>query len=208
MTLIVAALWAESLPIGLALSERKMLGRRVVLGKVHGEQVALLRCGVGLAKAEREGERILARLPITRVISVGTCGSLREDLPVGEVITASSVHHSLISRTRAAQAIPGVRAVPLVSVADPVFTRARRAQLSPTAAACEMEAAALQLCAGDRAFSALKVVSDLAGAEQDAAFSPGDPSAFLRFQRRAAELVHRALLPPLLQALRLGPGHP
>ena len=207
MTLIVAALWAESLPIGLALSERRMVGRRLVMGSVHGQEVALLRCGVGLAKAEQEGERILSRLPITRVISVGTCGSLRADLPVGEVITASSVHHSLKAHTQDAQPIPGVRAVPLVSVGDPVFTRARRRQLAPVAAACEMEAAALQHCAGDRAFSALKVVSDLAGAEEDAAFSPGDPAAFLRFQRRAAELVHRALLPPLLASLRPG-RHP
>lgn len=182
-----------------------MLDRRTFLGQVHGRDVVLLRCGVGLAKSAGEGERILARLPITRVISVGTCGSLRPDLPVGEVITASTVLHSLSGQTRGAVPIPGVRAVPLVSVADPVFTRARRAQLAPIAAACEMEAAALQHCAGDRPFSALKVVSDLAGAEEDAAFAPGDPSSFLRFQRRAAELVQRALLPPLLQALRLDP---
>jgi nucleoside phosphorylase len=202
VTLIAAALWAESLPIGLAMDQRRMLGRRVVLGKVHGQDVVLLRCGVGLAKAQAEGERILSQLPIIRVISVGTCGSLCSDLSVGQLITASSVCHSISGVVRPAQPISGVRAVPLVSVADPVFTRARRAFLAPTAAVCEMEAAALQLCAGARPFSALKVVSDLAGAEDDTAFSPGDPSAFLRFQRRAAELVHRVLLPPLLQALR------
>ncbi len=201
MTLIAAALWAEALPIGLALEDRQVHGRRLVLGTLDGVPVALLRCGVGLAKSGQEVARILAQRPISRVISVATCGSLRGDLPVGEVITASSVQHSVVGWTRPSQPLPGVRALPVVSVSDPVFTPQRRAQLAPSAAACEMEAAAVLQASGDRSFSALKVVSDLAGAEQDAAFSPGDPSAFLRFQRRAADLVGRALLPPLRAAL-------
>lgn len=201
MTLIAAALWAEALPIGLALEDRQLHGRRLVLGTLDGHPLALLRSGVGLAKSGQEVARILAQRPVSRVISVGTCGSLRGDLPIGEVITASQVHHSVLGWTRPSEPLAGVRPVPVVSVSDPVFTRQRREQLAPTAAACEMEAAAVLDASGARRFSALKVVSDLAGAEQDAAFSPGDPSAFLRFQRRAADLVGRALLPPLRAAL-------
>ncbi|CAN0461489.1 unnamed protein product, partial [Ectocarpus fasciculatus] len=127
---------------------------------------AALTCGAGPARAPRRTAAALARADAHAVLSVGTCGSL-VDLPLGHVVTAS-----IVTRDGAPCPTPtpwpAAALANVVTVAAPVWSPDRRAVLAAQGASvCEMEAAAVQAAAGALPFSALKVVSDQAGAQID-----------------------------------------
>ncbi len=156
--LLVGALHAETLPV------RRRLGlvgaRRLATGDWLGLQIALLRCGVGPARAERRTREALKRFDADLVLSFGTCGSLVDELGLGTVVELASV------RARGGEPRRlGERGVHCVTVKRGVFDPRERAELAALGCqVCEMEAHAVMMAAGDRRFRGLKVVSDFASA--------------------------------------------
>lgn len=196
--LIVGALGAETLPFLRALRKPRPLSRRLVWGHLGGNEVAILTCGVGPDKAAR---RVSAALPLwsaQAVVSIGTCGALVDDLPVGSVVTATRLLEGEDERPPPLP-WPGAPPATVVTVREPVFSPDRREILANIGATvCEMEAAAVQRAAGDLPMFTLKVVSDLAGGAADD--PPGRPSPLdiARFKARARRLSAAHLLPWLV----------
>lgn len=201
MILLVTALRAEALPLGLALTEREMLDRRLVMGRLAGRPAALLRCGVGRERARAQTEAAVKRLEPDWVLSLGTAGGLDDGLDIGETIGASEVILAATGERFETAPLPGVRAGAVLTVDALIHTPQRRAEAGRQAMLCEMEAAGVAQAARGRRFSALKVVSDHAGATADPALLVGSPASIARFQRRAAELCWERLVPALRRAL-------
>ncbi len=208
--LLVGALWAETLPVARRLEGAEALGLRLLRGRLAGREVALLTCGVGPQRAADRTAAALARLGADRVLSFGTCGALGEGLPDGTVLTVEVVGREGLA-PRAVEPLPGLRAARLRTVSRVVADPLERARLAAQGyEICEMEAAGVLSAAGERPFSALKVVSDQAGQDASPVFVGRLPSPLrvARFQVRAARLVGSSLLPTLLTILddpRLGP---
>ena len=199
--LIIGAMGAETLPLLSALRQRRPLTPRMVTGTLDGHPVAVLTCGVGPVKAARRSSRALQHLQASAVVSVGTCGALVDDLGVGDVVTADRLRLEQ-AHPPAPLPWPDTQAVTVVTVSKPVWSAERRAALAAAGGSvCEMEAAAIQAIAGARPFSALKVVSDLAGGSPDD--PPGRPTAgdIARFKARAGRLCLERLLPVLRAGL-------
>lgn len=191
--LIVGALEVEVLPILARLRAQWPLGPRLYRGRLDGADVAVLWTGVGLERAGRRTREALLRLDAPCVLSVGMAGALTDGFTQGEVLTADRIGPQWAT----AAPLPGLRSASILSVDAPVWSTAERARLAALGAqVCEMEAAAVQQAAGARRFSALKVISDFAGAE-------GGPPRL--FKLRALRLSEQRLLPALraqLPALR------
>ena len=195
--LIVGALSVETLPILKALSRPRLVSRRVVTGLLHGQRVAVLTCGVGPKKAEARTRAALDAWPARAVISVGTCGGLRDDLQVGTVVTASRILEEDIERPPPLP-WPDTALATVVTVTAGVFTASRRAVLAARGGTvCEMEAAAVQRASGARPFYTLKVVSDLAGGSSDDPPPRPGPLDISRFMATALRLSTEQLLPAL-----------
>lgn len=206
--LLVGALAAEVAPFVARLRQPRLLGPRLVVGRWLGLEVAVLRCGVGPRRAGQNTTAALRRWPASRVLSLGTCGALADDLAVGEVLTASrlSLEGAPAGPTLPA---PGLRAVSLLTVRRVVADPAERTALAAAGhQIVEMEAAAVQ-AASSLPFTAVKVVSDHAGghAGDDPPAKPG-PVALLRFYARALALSHQALAPAVSAALRAQNAEP
>jgi len=203
--LLAAALAAEVLPVLLRLAEPRVLEARLVAGRLAGREVGLLRTGVGDVRARRRTAAALARWDAAHVVSFGTCGALVDGLAVGDVVVAS---HVLDLPRDGLLAAPGGRPVVLATVAEAVREPAERTRLAARGAeVCDMEAAGVLAAAGSgRSFAAVKVVSDLAGADRDGLLAPGGRFPFLRFKLGAVGLVRDRLLPVLLALLEGGPG--
>ncbi len=198
--LVVGALRAELAPLVLALEGARPAGPRCVAGRLAGVPVLLLRSGVGPERAAARTAALLARREVSGVLSVGTCGALVDDLPVGSVVTAARLADE-VGWDRAVLPLPVGRAVNVVTVGKPVADPAWRGRLAAAGhEACEMEAAAVARASGQRPVGVLKVVSDLAGRD------PGDPLpggrlARARFATRVLALVRDGLAPALRQVL-------
>ncbi len=197
--LLVGALRAETLPLLAWLERPSPRGRRLVVGRRGALDLGVLQCGVGPERAEARTRAALAQWPAEVVISLGTCGALRDGLSVGALVSADSVALEGGAPRPVAPLAEGLRA-PLLTVRTPVFEPARRAALAGAAAACEMEAAGVLAAAGGARFHALKVVSDLAGGDDDAGPAPWKLD-LVRFQALALRLSQARLAPALARAL-------
>lgn len=204
--LLVGALWSEVSPVLARMRARRWLGPRLATGVLGGAEIALLRSGVGPARAKARTAAALERWDATRVLSFGTSGALTADHALGAVLTG---HRAATEQgpPRALSPLPGVPAVAIASVRHVVCTPTRRDALAAAGFdICEMECVGVLEAAGGRPVHALKVVSDRAGADADPAL-PGSgipsPGRLLRSQLRAAALVHGRLLPALEGCLRL-----
>lgn len=198
--LIVGAMRSETLPLLGALRAPRPLSARMVAGTLDGRPVAVLTCGVGPDKAARRTADALARADVDAVLSIGTCGSLRDHLTLGDVITADVLSHDGAACPPPTP-WPAATAGAVITVREPVWSADRRASLAAKGSTvCEMEAAAVQAASGGRAFSALKVVSDQAGGHPDDPPGRPGPAAIARFKARALRLCQG----PLLAALRAG----
>lgn len=201
--LIVGALPAETLPIVHALRHRRPLSSRLLTGTLDGHPVAVLTCGVGRAKATAHTQGALQRVTAHHVISIGTCGALIDTLPIGSVLTAACIQPTHPTHV-APIPWPHVPAKTVITVDEPVWSASRRQRLAREGAhVCEMEAQAVQAVIGSCPFSALKVVSDLAGKDPDDFHALPRRLDRARFAMRAGNLCHNHLLP----ALRTGLPH-
>ena len=193
----MGALPAETLPLLRWLRRPRPLSRRLIAG----ERAAVLTCGVGPERAERRTRDALERWPAAWVISLGTCGALIDGLAVGDVYCASALS---VSGGPPLEVSPlaGLVGARVVTVDRPVFDAPRRAALAAEGAALvEMEAAGVAAAAAGRRFSAVKVVSDDAGASGGSTFTPTAVN-ILRFQRLALRLSRERLTPALVAALK------
>lgn len=204
--MLVGAMRAETTPLLRLLAQPRPLDRRLVLGRRGPHELAVLTCGVGPAKAEARTRAAVAAWRPDRVLNLGTCGALADDLPVGSVLHVERLldEDQELARLRCL----GSPAVTLVTVRRGVWDPATRQALAARgAAACEMEAAGVLRGLDGIELHVLKVVSDQAGAEADGVIPaartadarPG-PLEIARFKARALRLVDRQLL-PLVRAL-------
>lgn len=137
MILLAGALRTEIAPLLPRLRRLRRLGRHLSSGELDGHRVAVLRTGVGRAKAEERTRAALARLPIRAVWSLGTCGSLLDELSVGAVVTATAVGLEGADRLEVT-ALSGIRPVALVTVDTVVWDPERRNTLAAAGyAVCE-----------------------------------------------------------------------
>jgi len=67
-------------------------GCLVYQGKYGNKDVLLAQTGIGQQRAERAATFILARYPVTTLISIGFAGALREELRTGDIILCSTLH--------------------------------------------------------------------------------------------------------------------
>jgi adenosylhomocysteine nucleosidase len=197
----VAAMRGEALALAGALRQPR-LRAGVVEGALGPHTVGLVRLGVGPRRARAGTTEAIARWAPELVINLGTCGALVDDLEEGEVLHGAA----LLGRSgRRELRTLGGRTAAIVTVSQPVFQRAERARLAAMGAqACEMEADAVRAACEERGLPlfVVKVVSDQAGAEADAALPSGEGRlpillATARFSARAFRLVRRHLAPKL-----------
>ncbi len=192
--LLVGALGAEVLPLLARIERLRVLGPRLAEGRLGEAQVALLRCGVGPEAAERRTRQALATWEADRVVSLGTCGALVDELRIGQVLTADR----LLEDTRPIRELsplPGLEAWACSTVSVPVRTPEVRDMLAGVGAGiCEMEAAGVARAAGSRSMGVIKVVSDAAGAHPDPALTTGRRLGIARFKLRALRLSRGALV--------------
>ena len=194
----VAALVSEVAPLVAALSRPRLLSHRLCVGGLDGRTVAVLRCGVGPQRARSGTRNALKRVSAREVWSLGSCGALVDDLKVGDLVTADWVLH--LSRLQPADPVDGVRVGRVLTVDAPIFTAARRLEVARLGAlVCEMEAAGVADAAEGKRVRVLKVVSDRAGAEPDAAIDGVRAVAMARFHVRVERLMRTCLLPALRQ---------
>ncbi len=200
--LLVGALGPEVLPLVGQLEGKRPVGHRLVLGRLAGARVGVLRCGVGPEEARARTAAALAAHEAAQVMSLGTCGALRQGLPVGTVVGATQLFEDL-RPLRDLEAVPGLAPVACTTVRRPVVTPAARRRLAEVGAdVCEMEAAAVAEAAGTRALTVIKVVSDLAGGSPDPALTGSGRVSVARFKLRALRLSQRFLTPAVVALLR------
>ena len=201
--MLVAALGVESLPLLRRLAGPRILTPRLVVGRMGRAEVGVLTAGVGPTRAERRTRQALEAWKPDRLVSVGTCGALVDRLSIGDVLVGGDL---LVEDAPVATLapLPG-RVVCVTTVPRPVHQAGQRARLAAAGAeVCEMEAAAVWRAAGEIPVSAVKIVSDHAGATDDPAIGPGglpDAARIARFKARALSLSERGLAPALLDLL-------
>lgn len=93
-------------------------------GSPQGRSVLLAWMGMGRSRAERGVQAVLARYPVTAVISIGFSGALEASLPVGDLVLATH----LIGVTGA----DGDPIEPITHRADPALLRAAAEALGAT----------------------------------------------------------------------------
>jgi len=195
-TLLVAALHAEALPLLRRLQGWHRLGPGLFSGTLAGHQVLVQRCGVGRRRAELATSAVIAAHAVGTVVSLGTCGSLVDDIGVGTLVTAGSILERDDERLLPLPAV--ARAVTLATVPRVVADPAHRARWAEKGAeVCEMEAAGVLDACGGHPFHALKVVSDHAGGRPPRVRSLPRRVRITAFQLRAYRLVDRHLAPAL-----------
>ncbi len=187
-----------------------MLGSRVVVGRVirADTQVCVFVCGMGQERAGRTAEALL-ETGCEALVSFGTAGGLRGDLGAGALVIPGQVldengqSYATDSdwRRRLLQAAaPDLEAMPqtLISVLQPVISRAGKYRLAETSGACavDMESAAIARVAeiNKRPLLVVRAVSDDSRQSLPARLLPAvDPYGELR-------------IPALVKALCLHPG--
>lgn len=194
--LLVVAVHAEFLPLLGRLDQRRWHSPRLAAGTLAGQGVLLLRCGIGRPRAQRRTAAVLAEHEVRRVLSMGTCGAISDDLKVGELVTASAILGAPSERVLPLSG--GLRQVVLATVPrvvdDPDH---RRHWADQGAEVCEMEAAGVLEAAETLPFHTLKVVSDLAGARPPRVRGVPRAVRVTAFQKRAYSLVQQRLAPAL-----------
>ena len=200
-TLLVVALIAEALPLLKRLERARMLSPTLCAGLLAGQPVLLLRCGVGRRRAEQATARVMAEHTVGRVLSLGTCGALTDDLMVGALVTAQTILDASSDELDALTA--HARSVVMATVPRVVDTADHRARWAARGAqVCEMEAAGVLSAAAGHPFHTLKVVSDLAGARAPRIRGLPRSLRVTAFQLRAYRLVDQRLAPTLEAWLR------
>jgi nucleoside phosphorylase len=201
--LLCIALVSELAPILGQLHAVQLRSHRLCVGRIGELRVGVLRCGVGPDASFRRTRAALTALHPRSVWSVGSCGAVVDDLPVGTLLTSRLVRGPG-GHAHAVDPVPDFRAVPIQTVARPVFTLAHRDEVARTGAVvCEMEAAAVARAVGGRVpVHVWKVVSDKAGGEPDPALIAGQAVAMARFHARVERLVRTRVAPKLMSALQ------
>ena len=101
MILIAGALPAETKPLFSLLTDGQLHHDDFFVGQHQGLAVGILTVGVGLQKASHRCAEIAGFWPIRHIISVGTCGALHDEIPIGSVWTANWVMDEQGNRTPA-----------------------------------------------------------------------------------------------------------
>jgi len=175
--------------------------------------VGVLTCGVGEAKAHARTTAAIARWTPDRVISIGTCGALVDELAVGTVVTGTGLLRPGATTIQALCPLPDLPVAVIATVHRAVFDPARRAALAAQGAhVVEMEASGVAQAAqvAGLPFHGLKVVSDQAGADPEDLVH-GEAGVFsaaqvARFMARALKLSETRLAPALDAAIRATGG--
>lgn len=204
----VVALSAEAAPLIAMLRDPRPQRDGTWAGGFGDDAVNLLVCGVGPRAAHRRTRTLLQGGSFDAALNLGTCGALRDDLPIGQVVTACAVRREG-DHLAALSGLGTHPAVHIATVRRPVWSSDARALLAATGAdVCEMELAgvwrAIQETSPGLPLMALKVVSDRAGAEVDGAVGARGlwaPIQVARFKLRALHLCHQHLAPAVLSAL-------
>ena len=197
-TLIVGALLAEVVPLFNCIEHPLPINHRLIQGTVGRHTVLILRSGVGMQKAYKHTKQTLQKFSINRVISVGTCGALSNNLEIGDVCSVNHILNEEGTSIRIS-ALDEFIQTRLITVNSIVSTENRRKELSQIADICEMEAYGVWKAAQGIPFYCLKVVSDHAGKGNDPVLNTTSPKAqqVARFMLRAGLLCHRHLQPAL-----------
>ena len=188
------------------MTKTSKLSRSLYVGCLGGVPVALLTCGIGPVKAESSTRAAMSLVvnqgfTVDSVVSFGTCGSLVDDLSIGDLVSAKRLA-SGAGKGETLEPIGGFRAVDVVTVDRPVTTNSERDRLaSIDFQVCEMEAAGVYRAAVGKPFSVLKVVSDSAGGDpEDKVIAKGPrPVRIARFMIRARLLSEAHLVGALTQ---------
>ena len=88
MKCFIVAMMNEAEPIGSAMKiERKLIvcGKKVYLGKLFGESVGLVVCGVGKVNAAMGTQIAIDELGAETVINIGVAGGLNDGLKIGNI---------------------------------------------------------------------------------------------------------------------------
>ena len=206
-TLLVGALDLETRPLLGALGRTRRIAPRTVLGSLHGQDVALLTCGIGPARAHRATRAALSIFPADRIVSIGTAGALVDGLARGSVHTATALLSGGVHRTDLAP-LGNLPEVSISTVSRAVWDAERRQLLAAAGAELvEMELAAVHDAACEQvpqaSVHAIKVVSDAAGAGRKVPRRGLDHLiAILRFRARARALCRNHLRDAVIDALR------
>lgn len=83
----------EALPVTDAMTEKKqsiVSGRKVIEGKLFGESVAVIICGVGKVNAACGAQLAIDKYDADTVINLGVAGALNKGMQVGSVYAISS----------------------------------------------------------------------------------------------------------------------
>lgn len=207
----VVAMPTEAAPL-LSLLRDVRPQRGAWTGSLGDAAVSVLVCGVGPRAAHRRTRAAIQGGSFDAVLNLGTCGALRDDLAIGQVVTAASVRREG-DHLAGLAALGAHRAVRVATVRRPVWSAQARTDLAATGAeVCEMELAGVWRAIAETSpglpLMALKVVSDLAGAEVDAAVGARGlwaPVQVARFKLRALRLCRQHLGPAVRAALLLPP---
>lgn len=71
-------------------SESRHFGRRVVVGKLCGQDAAVVVSGVGKSNAAAAAQVALSLFSLSRIINIGVSGGLRSSMSVGEIYAVES----------------------------------------------------------------------------------------------------------------------
>jgi nucleoside phosphorylase len=187
------------------MTDLRVASSLVLEGDLFGHRVALATIGVGPSKAHQNTTAAIEAWHPDRVLNLGTCGALIDDIVPGDLCCVTTVFRegppNRCSAVATLTTLTIGRPASIVTVDKPVNTPQRRAALAEQGAAiCDMEASAIAAAAQDTPLSALKVVSDDAGGDpSDDVFSGAlhGPIAFIRFKARAKQLVGDVIVPAL-----------
>ncbi len=208
----VAAMHAEALALTGVLSGLRVRGGGAE-GRVGAHHVRLVRLGVGPRRGRERTAAALDGWAPDLVLNLGTCGALVDELKRGDVLHGAA----LLGQGGRSELLPlSGRAMAIVTVRRPVVQREERARLAALGAqACEMEADGVRAACAERGVPlfVVKVVSDQAGAEPDAALPVGAGRlplllATARFSTRAFQLVRQHLAPQLPRWMDEAAGEP
>ena len=194
--LIVAALAQESFPFIKMLHFTEQLDHNYVMGYWEELKISVLTCGVGIKPAKTRTSALLKQHSFDCILNVGTCGALNDNYPIGSLCTVSSItfedEPSII--------IQEDSSCTLVTALEVVADAQTRIQLATKADICDMEGYAIAQIVQDLTpktpLYLFKVVSDLAGGEDDQAINLGTRSERLAvFKARTKQLSSLRLLP-------------
>lgn len=72
-------------------TEEIVSGKTFILGKIHGRDVVIAKCGIGKVNAALGAEAMILKYSPELVINTGVAGSLTRDLSIGDIVIADNV---------------------------------------------------------------------------------------------------------------------